>query len=46
MADVRDPAIALPVYERLVGAAALQVVEADELHVVPFGLLSGRDRTQ
>ena len=33
MPDVGDPAIALPMDERLVGAAALQVVKTDQLHV-------------
>src|SRR2546423_15254463 len=33
MPDVGDPAIALPMDERLVGAAALEIVRADELHV-------------
>src|SRR6267154_550231 len=41
MPDVRDPAIALPMDERLVGAAALEVVRADQLHIVPFGLRRG-----
>ena len=33
MADVGDPARSLPVDNRLVGAAILQIVEADERHV-------------
>ncbi len=45
MTDVGDPAAALPVDERLIGAAALQVVEAHQLHIVPLDLLSGRAGT-
>ena len=37
MADVGDEAIALLVDERLVGAAALQVAVADQLHVALLG---------
>jgi hypothetical protein len=33
MTDVRDPATALPMNERLVSAASLEIVIADELHI-------------
>ena len=36
MTNVGDPAIALLLDNRLVGAASLQVVVADELHVQRF----------
>src|SRR5205814_9010086 len=37
-ADVGDPAVALFVHDRLIGASSLQVMVADELHVALFGL--------
>src|SRR4030095_15977753 len=37
VADVCEPAIALLVDDRLVGAPALQIVRADELHAAAFG---------
>ena len=37
VADVRNPAPALPVHQRLVRASTLQIVIADQLHVVFFG---------
>jgi hypothetical protein len=43
MADVGDPPIALLVYDRLVRATRLEIVEADQLHVVRFGALLGDD---
>ena len=39
MADVGDPAAALLVNDGLVGAAALQIVVADELHVALLGFV-------
>ena len=44
VADVRDPAITVPVDERLIGASSLQVVIADQLHVVLFNLWAPRLR--
>src|SRR5260370_27113971 len=41
MADIRDPAIALPMDERLIGAAALQIVDAPQLHGALLDLRSG-----
>ena len=38
VADVGDPAVALFVHDRLIGASSLQVMVADELHVALFGL--------
>ena len=37
MADIGDPAVALMMDGRLIGAARLQVVVADQLHVGGFG---------
>ena len=53
VADIGDVAVALLVDGRLVGAARLQVVHADEAHVVGFGRIAdlgglserGRDET-
>ncbi len=39
VADIGDPAVPLLVDDGLVGAAALEVVVADELHVVLLGLV-------
>ena len=41
MADVGDPAVALMMHDRLVRRPGLEVVEADELHVVAFCAVSG-----
>ena len=37
MADIGDPAVALVMDGRLIGAAGLQVVVPDQLHVGGFG---------
>ncbi len=37
MSDIGDPAIALVVDRRLIGAARLQIVGADKLHIGGFG---------
>jgi hypothetical protein len=44
MADVSDPAIALLVDRRLVGAAPLQIVVADEIHILALRLRLGEAR--
>src|ERR1700730_8433091 len=36
VADVINPAVALLVYRRLIGAPALQVAVADEVHILRF----------
>jgi hypothetical protein len=41
VADVDDPAAALMVNRRLIGAAALEIVGTDKLHVAGFWLLLG-----
>ena len=38
-ADVGDPAPALRMHQRLIRAAALQVVVTDQFHVAPFRLI-------
>ena len=42
MADVCDIAVALMMNDRLIGAARLQVVIADEPHVLGFNLARSR----
>ena len=42
VADVGDPAVALLLDHGLIGAAGLQVVVADQLHVVVFRRTLGR----
>jgi hypothetical protein len=53
MANVRDPTISLPVDDRLICRARLQIAVADQLHVARFGSMlcgytgaerDGRDR--
>ena len=42
MADVRDPPVALALDRRLVGAARLKIIVADERHVALFRRVLGR----
>ena len=46
VADVGDPAVALLVDDGLVGAASLEIVVADKLHVALLGLVLGQGRRE
>ena len=41
MADIGNPAVALMMDPRLIGAAPLQIVVADEAHIAGLGLVLG-----